>query len=676
MVGNQSNTLRVAVSAMALLAGLGAGTTAYAQESDTGPWLDLGQITLFGSGLETTVMQSPSSVTVLDEGSIERIPPESTADLLRTVPGVRVDDNDFGRIRIRGEGGNRVLIKIDGQALTDHTDYGTPLLIDPTTIERIEIVRGSSSVVSGARAIGGVVNIITKGGGDKPFEGSISAGYFSATGGYRANLSLAGRQGAFDYRLSLGTSDRGDRDSPNGTLIPSDQQDQNKSLHLGYTSGTNYYSFKFQDFDLSANVYTGTPGFDIKLPKRDLTKGAFYYSGTDLTPWISSLDASVYHQTVDREFEVSANIPLGPPPAPVMNVLSQSVDEQITSGFNLDAVLEFAPGHRTSVGLEFEDDSLDSVKTTTTTVFGPPTVAVVSNKARIQTFSFYGQHEADLGNNLTGFLGARYYKVNADLEATSSANPLASNSDSRILGSAGLVWTPSEQLALRVNINQGYSYPTLVQMFLQTTARGVTLTGNPNLNPETSTTAEIGARFDSGATVLDAALFFTEAKDYIDIQSTGPRTGTYVNVDGATSFGLELYAERAIAQTGLTPYVSATFMRRKFEYGTGVSTYDSGAPELFGELGMRYDWQLANGVFGNLDANIRGESGTVLRNSAGAVVARAGGYTTFNIAANAVLSDNLNLTASFNNILNKSYEPMNGLPGAERNINLFLTYTF
>lgn len=660
---------------MALLAGLGAGTTLTAQEEDDGSLVNLGQITLFGSGLETTVMESPSSVTVLDEDTLSRIPPESTADLLRSVPGVRVDDNDFGRITIRGEGGNRVLIKIDGQALTDHTDYGTPLLIDPANIERIEIVRGASSVVSGARAIGGVVNIVTKRGGDKPIEGSISAGYFSATDGYRTSLSLGGRSGAFDYRFSLGKSDRGNRETPNGPLVPSDTQDQTKALHLGYANGNKYFFFKFQDYDLSANVYTGDPIFNIKLPKRDLTKNAFFYEGTDLTPWMTSLKASVYHQKVDREFEVDATIAPGPP-APVVNVLSQSVDTQATKGFNLDMVLKLAAGQRTRLGLDFEDDMLESDKTTTTTVFGPPATTNVQNKARIKTFSLYGQHEVDFGSNLTGFFGARYYQVSADLEATSSANPLSSNSDDRILGSAGLVWTPGEQLALRVNVNQGYSYPTLVQMFLDTTAAGISLSGNPNLRPERSTTAEIGARFDSGATVLDASLFYTDATDYIAVQYTSARTGTYVNVDGAKSYGFELYAERAIADTGLTPYASATLMRRQFEYGTGLTTYDSGTPEIFGEIGVRYDWQMQNGVYGSLDADIRGESSTVLRDASNAVTAQAAGYTTFNIAANAVLSENLNLTASLNNIMDKGYDPIDGIPGAGRNLNLFLTYSF
>lgn len=73
--------------------------------------------------------------------------------------------------------------------LTDHTNYGQPLLIDPGSIDRIEVVRGSSSVISGSCAIGGVVNIITKKGAEKPFGLTTQAGYMSATDGYRLSAT-------------------------------------------------------------------------------------------------------------------------------------------------------------------------------------------------------------------------------------------------------------------------------------------------------------------------------------------------------------------------------------------------------------------------------------------------------------------------------------------------------
>ncbi len=135
---------------------------------------------------------------------------------------------------------------IDGQKLTDHTEYGTPLLIDPASIERIEILRESSSVVSGGRAIGGVVNIVTKKGADKPLEISTQAGYFSATKGYRTSTALSGSQSGFDYRLRVSRSELNDRATPKGRLKPSSTDDSSISAHLGYQAGKHYIAAKAQ----------------------------------------------------------------------------------------------------------------------------------------------------------------------------------------------------------------------------------------------------------------------------------------------------------------------------------------------------------------------------------------------------------------------------------------------
>ena len=104
--------------------------------------------------------------------------------------------------------------------LTDHTSYGQPVLVDPTTIERIEVVRGSSSVVSGSSAIGGVINIITRRGAAQPFSFSATAGYLSGSRGHRLSATAAGTvdagPGALDYNLSLGRMKQGDRRTPDG----------------------------------------------------------------------------------------------------------------------------------------------------------------------------------------------------------------------------------------------------------------------------------------------------------------------------------------------------------------------------------------------------------------------------------------------------------------------------
>lgn len=91
--------------ASAALLGAVFAPPAFAQE-ETDYALDT--ITITGSGLPTKVMNSPSSVTVVDEEEIKKIPPSSVANLLKGVPGIRVTESGIERIKIRGESSQRV----------------------------------------------------------------------------------------------------------------------------------------------------------------------------------------------------------------------------------------------------------------------------------------------------------------------------------------------------------------------------------------------------------------------------------------------------------------------------------------------------------------------------------------------------------------------------------------
>ncbi len=85
-----------------------------------------------------------------------------------------------------------MLILIDGQVVSYQRagqNYGAGLLIDESALERIEVVKGPYSVLYGSQAIGGVVNFITKKGGDKPLGGSVKAVYNSATAGWEESAA-------------------------------------------------------------------------------------------------------------------------------------------------------------------------------------------------------------------------------------------------------------------------------------------------------------------------------------------------------------------------------------------------------------------------------------------------------------------------------------------------------
>lgn len=658
-------------AAMALVA-----QGADAQQAD-GKTTDLGTITLLGTGLETTVFENPSAVSVVDEDKISRIPPARVADYLKDIPGVRVEEQGITRIRIRGEDARRVRILVNGQAITDHTTYGPPVVVDPSTVERIEVVRGASSVISGQRAIGGTINIITKRGTDKPFEASSTLSWFGATDGWRLSNSVAGRQGGFTWRLNQSKSDLGNRHAAGiGELVPSGVEDQNLSGYIGYEFGNHSFGLEAQAFDLSADVYTGDPNFLIELPKRDLRKLGFFYEGTDLTPWMTTLKIDAFGQTIDREFRNR----IAPGPfAPVIE--TNNNDEQETYGVNVSAELRLSDSIRTIVGAQYENDFLDVDASSQITPPGapfPPPATLRRDKARIVTTSVYAQNEITLSPQWALHFGGRYYNVEAELEESNSA-PLSKNTDDRFLASAGVVWTPSDTWALRGLFSQGYNYPTLNQLFTQTTAGGQLTLPNPNLKPETADNFELGARFDNGATILDATLFYTDAKDYIVRQGLPPVGGgrpraQYQNVNGAETVGFELYAERDVGN-GLTPYVSGAVIDRELNYGNGFSTSDSGTPGLSGTIGLRKDFDF-RGMPASFDLFATGESSAKLRDDTGTVTTSAGGWTTVNLRGSLDLTKHASLTVQLNNIFDKAYEPFDQLPGGERSIDVVLSARF
>lgn len=164
---------------------------------------------------ESSLWDSPATIQVIDRQTLQNSTSVSIADDLQDIPGVEVTDNALAgrkQIRIRGEASSRVLILIDGQVVSYQRagqNYGAGLLIDESALERIEVVKGPYSVLYGSQAIGGVVNFITKKGGDKPLGGNVKAVYNSATAGWEESATAWGSIGNFDYRINGSYSDQG-----------------------------------------------------------------------------------------------------------------------------------------------------------------------------------------------------------------------------------------------------------------------------------------------------------------------------------------------------------------------------------------------------------------------------------------------------------------------------------
>jgi vitamin B12 transporter len=147
------------------------------------------------------------SYTVLDGARIEATGTPYVADVLRQIPGLAVSrTGSVGgktQIRIRGAEANHVLVLIDGISVSENSDgeydFGR---LQVANIDRIEVLRGPQSAFWGANAMSGVINIVTKSGGETGLHGTLAT-EFGTDGTKMTSGFLAYGQENFDASGSV-----------------------------------------------------------------------------------------------------------------------------------------------------------------------------------------------------------------------------------------------------------------------------------------------------------------------------------------------------------------------------------------------------------------------------------------------------------------------------------------
>lgn len=150
-----------------------------------------------------TADETLASVTVVDRQEIERLQARTVADALRGIPGLGISNSGGPgqptSFFLRGSDSDHVLVLIDGVKVGSPTLGVAPFQDFPIDqVERIEVVRGPRSSLYGSEAIGGVIQIFTrKGGGPLTPRASLGGGSYGTTNA-SMGLSGGGEQGWFD----------------------------------------------------------------------------------------------------------------------------------------------------------------------------------------------------------------------------------------------------------------------------------------------------------------------------------------------------------------------------------------------------------------------------------------------------------------------------------------------
>jgi hemoglobin/transferrin/lactoferrin receptor protein len=566
----------------------------------TRPALFLDEVVVTGSRYPRAYFESPQALSFLSRTQIRELAPTVLGDVLQLLPGVDNSKDSPWEQRpvLRGLSGQRVLVLMDGSPMNSARGNGPhPSLVDAGQVDRVEVVRGPSSVAYGSDALGGAINIITR---QAPFaDGGMSLAGSATLGGSSVDrqrngyLELMPRFGKFAAFLSSGGRRAEDFESPKGKVPNSGFTDYNALFNLRYDFSDRlalkggYQVYRGNDI--------GIPGLSFVMPGASQDFAFSYYDrdAAHLTlerayrsSWLESAKVKTYYQRESRNFfsdQVVANAMYpsfgifgGPSVTSSDHVVTDQdrIFDLDTYGAQIQATSPRMRWARVSAGLDAARDQtngdnvrrrtfhyVSSTGTDSSAATSVRTTASVPDGA-FDNLAGFAQSEWYLHPQWTLSTGARLthyrYRTKAGLSAPASGAPGSQpfNFDPKSLdkdalsGSAGLVYAPMPDLHLTANVANGFRQPNAQDLYFEGPASVGYVMGNPDLAPERSVSYDLGLRWGPGNLGFSGNLFYSTYKDLIDAisvppppQANGQPTYQYVNISQAVIWGGEAEAE-------------------------------------------------------------------------------------------------------------------------------------
>jgi outer membrane receptor protein involved in Fe transport len=459
---------------------------------------------------------------------------------------------------IRGLGLQRVITVIDGvrQAAQGIGHGGSHLsLFDPYTIEKVEVIKGPSSVAYGCDAIGGVVSIITR----EPKERCESG----VDGGVLYQMDTAEnfwRDSAYVdvgneyYGLIVGGT-YGEYDIPR---LPHGEKAPGGSMQkYGGWFKLNYYLSDCATLTLLGNrlnvrdILLGAGSFDYMgfvfnykndIPLYDRSELGVQLEVNDISECVDcSLTAFSWGQTRRKLHRFSQRF---------KDILSFDIDIIDIDAMTHEAVntyefreqleFDFCP-HHLMVGVDLALD-VSECKEKEDNMVQKEFVRRVKVDAHQTRVGLYGQDTWELDPCLDMVLGVRY-----DTYETEDLVRSHKKYEEGVSGSLGFNYKPTECSSCFLNLATGFRSPDLgeryQELFYQNMLQTVVY-GNPDLTSERSFSVEGGTKYCNDCFSYQFSVFANRIDDYVSVRTVlpelrGMRRYRYVNVGTVSLYGAE-----------------------------------------------------------------------------------------------------------------------------------------
>jgi iron complex outermembrane receptor protein len=478
--------------------------------------------------------------------------PSNLMQALENVAGVnQVSEGQAAVPAIRGFARGRTLILIDGARVSSERRAGpSATFLDPMVVEGVDVARGPGSVAYGSDAFGGVISVRTR----RVIPGAPFAAQFSGTLGTgipdkRAAFEMSKGMTKGGVLFAAHTREVDDWDSPAGEVFNSGFSDRGFLGRVEHAAGPGTFSVSWQsDF-----------GRDIERPRNNSRTVRFFYPTENSHRFTTGYEAGnvagfqrvgftgflgTFEQRTDQDRFATATT------GRIVERADVSAKDFHVRGFGVrllgKARLEMGVDVNGRFGLNAIDDlithdlagavvttrpnvSIDSANRRDTGLYA----SIDSAVARFVSISAGVRGDYVTTENSGGFFGDR-----------STGNGAGSGYASATIG------TPAG-VNLTAQVARGFRDPVLSDRYYRgPTGRGF-ITGNPDLNPETSTQLDLALRYTAPVFRLAAFYYHYEIDDLIERYSTATDFFFFRNRGTARVRGFEVEGQ-ALLPAGVT----------------------------------------------------------------------------------------------------------------------------
>ena len=583
---------------VALLPATAAANDAPARES-------IEEIQVTATRRPVSAAEVSSAISLIDAETVRSL--KLTTDALAAQPGVFLQQTTPGQgsAIVRGLKGSEVLHLVDGFRLNNAIFRNAPTqylaLVSPSSVERIEVLRGSPASLYGSDAVGGIVHVVNR-------MPSVSRSGFEHSGELSVSIDSAERERGLRGLLDLGGDtlaalfsfdvlDTGNRKVGGGQRIgPSGYRSESLRAALSYAPDDRQSWL----FDVQYGRQPKTPRIDELVPGFGETEPAsdeFFFAPNERG------FVHLKHVRRDGWFGADWSFDAG---------WQRIVDDRVNRNFgavvrriednasDLFGLLVTANGSWRAgswvAGAEFYYDEVSSRRVEVDIVNGGSSNVRprFPDNSDVRQFALFGQFAMPLSDRHTLSAGARLSAIDVGLAATAFAPRVASDFNDFSLD-AGWSFDVTESVQLVANASYGFRAPNVFDLGALGERPGNRFNvPNSGLASERISQLDLGVRTSSERLDTEIVVWISDYRDRITSVATGQQTvdGRDIvqtqNAASAELWGIEAVARYAMSERAAAQLVLNATRGKQAEAGMNTAPADR-IPPFNGRFSFTFD---------------------------------------------------------------------------------------